>query len=347
MNTPEEFLRIIAALQQPPSAARRAALLTLVGTQRPSFRRAGARMLVFENGEVVCPLSGGCPQEDMLRAAFEVIQTEQAQSLRYDAQQGMDLLLEQGCGGSLELCIEPLDTQHLPPALLQAAACVRQRQQGWLATRIGGHSEHSPRWLSSADALPDRQRSAFAAGVGPKPQRMRWQAEEWLLEPFQPPHAVVIVGDGPGVLSLLQIAELQGWQSWVLTDWHRRAPPAGLPSSTRLCHAQPGRLPADLPLDAQTSVLLMTHAVEKDLAWLRHFAAYPLNYLGVIGARHRGDYLRQASGLGALQLRTPAGLDIGGESPEALALSVMAEIQACRSGREGSPLSQGLGSIHP
>jgi xanthine/CO dehydrogenase XdhC/CoxF family maturation factor len=93
----------------------------------------------------------------------------------------------------------------------------------------------------------------------------------------------------------------------------------------------------------------MTHSYSQDLNFLRQLAKTPLAYLGVLGPRSRSAQLLIDAGIEPARvpaLHGPAGLDIGADGPEQVALSIIAEIQATINGREGGSLRARMGSIH-
>lgn len=82
----------------------------------------------------------------------------------------------------------------------------------------------------------------------------------------------------------------------------------------------------------------MTHHVGHDADYLRALKAAPPAYLGLLGPRARRDRLVEETGAESLTVHGPAGLDIGAELPEAIALAIMAEMHAVLTGRQGGPL---------
>src|SRR5215469_15879091 len=104
MNSAHELNTLVAALRDLHRAgASKAALATLTRTRGSTFRRPGTRMLVYGDGRVVCELSGGCPQRDIVARALEVIDSGTPRLVTYNAESGLDVLLEMGCGGELEV----------------------------------------------------------------------------------------------------------------------------------------------------------------------------------------------------------------------------------------------------
>jgi xanthine/CO dehydrogenase XdhC/CoxF family maturation factor len=104
-----------------------------------------------------------------------------------------------------------------------------------------------------------------------------------------------------------------------------------------------------LPRDAWTAVALMTHLFEIDRAWLDRWLDTPVPYVGVLGSRPRGQRLLDAVPAGAAnahRVHAPIGLDLGGSTPESIALAAIAEIEAVMHGRPGGPLRDRPHPIH-
>jgi xanthine/CO dehydrogenase XdhC/CoxF family maturation factor len=109
-----------------------------------------------------------------------------------------------------------------------------------------------------------------------------------------------------------------------------------------LC-AHPDEVRERLPLGELDAAIVMSHHLVSDLAWLRLLAASSIPYVGLLGPAARRERLLQdlAGDAAALhgRLRAPVGLDIGGRSPESIALSIVAEIHAALEARSGGPFS--------
>ncbi|MBV8157925.1 MAG: XdhC family protein, partial [Dyella sp.] len=136
MNVAQEFDPLYRATRALPlaSGAVVAALATITQTHGSTFRRAGASMLVLRDGRLVCELSGGCPQRDIVWRAQQVMESGRPQLVSYGRDANYDVMLETGCGGELEVLIEPLrDVADLQ--FLDAIAQLRAlRRPGSLAT---------------------------------------------------------------------------------------------------------------------------------------------------------------------------------------------------------------------
>ena len=346
MNTPQEFAPLLAGLRGLPHATG-AALATLTRTSGSTFRRAGARMLVYGDGRIVRGLSAGCPEQDIVARALEAISADHARILRYDREQGFDTLMEMGCGGELEVLIEPLRESsdwrfaELVDQTLQA------RRSGVLATlfsRDGVCLARPQRWLWSdtvllneiADAHIDAQLTELASAlpVRHKPSVRAYATDhgivEVMIERLLPPCAALLFGVNASSRALARVLEQLGWVVRVID--HREI--------------APDQVRAALHFDARSFAVVMTHNLERDIDYLCALRDAPLAYLGAVGARRRAARLFEASGLSSEQLRTPAGLDIGSETPEEIAIAIAAEMLAVANGTSGGALSATHEPIH-
>ncbi|MDQ6646985.1 MAG: XdhC family protein, partial [Pseudomonadota bacterium] len=167
-----------------------------------------------------------------------------------------------------------------------------------------------------------------------------------LIEPIQPPHALVVIGNSAAARALLPLSLALGW----LTTWFDSEPSrfqvGGLPQGLRTLCSTPQVLTDALPMDVHTSAIVVTHNLEQDIAWLAAMRAAPLAYLGTLGSRDRVGRMREDPQLAGLHLHAPAGLDIGSETPQEIALAVAAEIMAVINGRTGGSLRDNDGAIH-
>lgn len=382
MNTPQEFDELYRALSRigAGAGAVRAALATIVRTRGSTFRRAGARMLVCADGTVVRGLSGGCPERDIIARAHGVIATGIAEIVRYDRESGFDVMLEMGCGGELEVLIEPIASGGRSDFIEWVGDLFARRGSGWLATVLavdGACVTPHPLHIGVADGdtgnnaavyLPVIGEGAAAAGLAADPAlfaRLRdifatsraddgarmhrfdlgGRVVDALVERLVPPHALVLIGANASSLALARLAVQLGWETTVVDPRPAGGTPYDWPANVRCMHADADAVLDHVAFDARTSVVIMTHHLQRDLAYLEQLKSQRLAYLGAIGSRERAARMRE-SGLAATRLHAPAGLDIGSETPEEIALAIAAEIVSVLAGRSGASLSTIEESIH-
>ena len=363
MNSAQELGTLITALRAlSDDAAPSAALATLVRTRGSTFRRAGTRMLVLADGSVVCELSGGCPQRDIVVRALQVIADGRPRVISYNAESGLDVLMEMGCGGELEVLLEPLTQAGAIDFVEALSRCLTMRQSARMATlfAIDGAVVMPRRLLWSGDdmlydgfddpALVNAVADSIAANDSPRALSLRLASThgdiDILVEPVIPPHALIVIGSSAAARALLPVASALGWQTTLVDHDPERLRATELPAGLRAVCASPQSVRATLPLDAHSSVVVMTHNLERDVAYLAALRGSPIAYLGTLGSRERVVRMRGNGLLRGMRLHAPAGLDIGSETPEEIALAVAAEIMAVINGRSGGPLRDNEGAIH-
>ena len=363
MNTPQEFGALLEGFRrlQASGFSGGAALATLTRTRGSTFRRPGARMLVSGQGWVVRGLSGGCPEADIIARAHEVIAEGKPRIVRYDREHGLDALIELGCGGELEVLIEPIERSEDLAFVDAVQQCLQLRLPGFLATVFARNGNCDPRprrlvWQGKTlyDGLgdPSLHNAALIHGSTAPSQphvqalTSRDGAVDVLFESLLPPYSAVLIGVNAASLALGRIGHTLGWD--VIVVDHRRdpAPIADLPQGVRLISSDPTAIRRHVALDARCFAVVMTHNLERDIEYLRVLLDAPLAYLGAIGSRQRCARLLGAGGPGADRVRAPAGLDLGSETPEEIAVAIAAEMLAVGSGRSGGALSAGSGPIH-
>lgn len=170
---------------------------------------------------------------------------------------------------------------------------------------------------------------------------------EVLIEPVLPPHALVVIGCGAVARALLPLAAALGWQGTLVDPDPERLRQFDAPSSLGLVCATPEALCASLAFDPYTSVVLATHNLAQDIAYLAALRDAPLAYLGALGSRDRAARVGAHAAFDGPALHAPAGLDIGAETPTEIALAIAAEIMAVINRRAGGALCESDGSIHP
>src|SRR5207247_1826385 len=131
------------------------------------------------------------------------------------------------------------------------------------------------------------------------------------------------------------------------------APPAAtagrFPPAARLATSDAGHLPDGLPLNEPSSAVVMTHTFADDMAYAGALLETTVAYIGMLGPRERTERILRDVGSGSRETARvygPVGLDIGTDGAEQVALSVVAEIMAVRSGRRARSLRERGVPIH-
>lgn len=363
MSPAHELYTLIEAVGAAADAGRPAALATITATRGATFRRAGARMLVHADGRVVCELSGGCPQRDIVQRALRAIASSHPELARYNAESGLDVLMEMGCGGELDVLIEPLADARAAAFFGALADCLESRRDAVAATlfALGGEVVPPRRalWCDGAwcfddlgdAALLDAVERAAASDNTRRAATLRLTASgaeaDVLVERIEPPHALFAFGSSATARALLSAGGALGWRPTIVDSDPARLHEVDLPQGAHAVHAPPHRLRDAITFDRYSSAVVATHNLAQDIAWLDALRDAPVAYLGAIGSRERALRMKQDLSPPIANLHVPAGLDIGSETPQEIALAIAAEIIAVLNGRSGGTLRDGGGTLHP
>jgi len=333
-------------------------LATVIRTGGSTYAKPGAQMLIAASGEYVGLLSGGCLEGDLREHARGVAESGQARIVSYDMRSKDDQLfgLGAGCEGAMDILLtrhgpedgdwQPLDSMqqaHHAGRGLRLAFVTATRNAdlplGCSLPAEGELADHARRDVflrtlhDAATRAPDNALSRVdALGI------------ELFVAAIAPPPHLLLLGGGPDARPVATLANFLGWRLTVVD--HRRAylDPAHFPRETKLVETPAEDVAAALDLDACTAAVVMSHHLVSDLQYLRALASSAVPYVGLLGPAARREKLLADIGdpVPSLRarLRAPVGLDIGGRTPEAIALSIIGEVQAALAGRGGRPFTE-------
>lgn len=368
-----DLRELITAFERARARGEYAALVTVVRVVGSAYRRPGARMLLASDGARVGLVSGGCLEADLAERARPVLESGRPLTVSYDARTDADLVfgLGLGCEGTVELLIERVPERRDGGHLALLASCLEARQRVALATvfRSSGRVGVGARlWLvEGALGGSDFEDDRLAEGLGRAADAVLRSgrhrnvsiesadgAVDALVEPVLPHPELLVLGAGPDARPLVRFAVHLGFEVTVLDHRPAFAQPEHFPGAARVLVCEPGRLLEALEPDPDAAVVVMSHAFAHDRDHLRQLLGRRVRYLGVLGPRRRTERMLQELAKEGLApspeqraaLHAPVGLDIGAETPEEVALSILAEIQAALAGRAGGRLRDRDAPIH-
>jgi xanthine/CO dehydrogenase XdhC/CoxF family maturation factor len=357
------------------------ALATVVSVEGSAYRRPGARMLVCEGGASTGTISAGCLEGDVIEHAKRVIRAGKAVLVEYDTASTSDEMawgLGLGCNGIVRVLVEPLTPDSLylealrrsceadTDAPLSIATVYRHEPSGTIAA--GARIEIGGRLVIGADGEARRENLSREAAsliegdvragkAGAKVFEVAGGSLNVFVETLQPPVRIVVFGAGHDALPIVEFARGLGWLTEVVDPQARTASRSRFAAADRVTLARPEEVGARVRITPRTLTLLMSHNYSHDLALLRFLLASPARYIGVMGPRKRTERMLNelAAGdddtfspgeAGGTRLHSPAGLDIGANTPTEIALSIIAEMRAVLDGRHGGMLRERGGAIH-
>ena len=162
---------------------------------------------------------------------------------------------------------------------------------------------------------------------------------EVLLVPIMPPPAILICGAGHDAVPVARLADHMGWTCAIVDHRPGFARAERFPLSCAVQELQPAELSGQVKLEQIDAAVLMTHHLGHDRKYLSQVVEANVPYIGLLGPRARRDRLLDEIGAADVHVYGPAGLDIGAEMPESIALAIVAEIHAFLNRRDGSMLT--------
>lgn len=311
-------------LEQAFDPASEFVLATIVETRGATYRKVGTMMLIDHSGVCTGLLSGGCLEADISLHAVSVFRDKRSKILKYDLQADAQLLwgLGLGCDGEIDILLQPLlpENDHLGFTSLLAA--VKLRKTGYYCQNIFDDAEASA-WFVEHELVDDFEPRLE---TDHRPSEMC----STLIIPVFAPISLLICGAGPDSVPVVNMASQLGWQ---VTIWDHR--PAYLAQSSFGACYEKRKIRASYcqvsDFDKYDAVVVMTHHLENDSEYLAKLIPSTVSYIGLLGPVGRRDKLLNANEikLEDIQGRVygPVGLNLGGRSPQAIALSITAQIQ--------------------
>jgi xanthine dehydrogenase accessory factor len=166
------------------------------------------------------------------------------------------------------------------------------------------------------------------------------------VECVAPPATLLVVGAGHVAMPLVSLAKELGYRTIVVDGRPRFATRERFPDVDDLRIGIPSELVKSMPLIPSTALVLVAHDYKYDLPVLKHALGTRVGYIGMLGSSRRGNAilnLLREEGVteeALTRIHVPIGLDLGAQTAPEIALAILAEIQAVRSGKSGRPLSE-------
>ena len=328
----------------------RAALATVVRVRGSAYRHEGAKLAVAEDGRSCGNVSGGCLEEDVREVALRVIATGVPERRSYcgGANEISAWDLGVGCEGEVEILVEPVagdvaaeraaiaaeEPFVLVTALQRIAPPDTDRASpAGPAVRAVLTGDEATAWTAAGDSRLDEHNGAPV-----------------FVDVLRPPPRLLVVSAGDDARHLARLAADVGFRVIVADRRPGLLAAERFPDTVRLVETDAAQLSERVVLDAESFAVVMTHHFADDTAYLRALLRSPVRYLGVLGPRQRTErilgILRAEQEVDDARIFGPVGLDIGTDGAEQVALAVIAEILAVRSGRRPQSLRERTAPIH-
>ncbi|MGA9191604.1 MAG: XdhC family protein [Anaerolineales bacterium] len=328
------------------------ALATVVETWGSSPRKVGAKMAISGDGDIAGSVSGGCVEGAVVEEALQALKEDRGRLLHFGVADETAWEVGLACGGTIEIFVEPLSPDHYD----LAAEAVKGDRSVCTVTVIGGpeaavgqkaslvldgsesaippdESDLEETLLAAArDALalnrPIRTSIAYAADPD--------QQLDIFTDVTPAPPVLIMVGGVHIAVALGKLAHVLGYRTVVIDPRRSFGSQARFPEVDQLLTDWPDEVMQNMPLTPSTSVAVLTHDPKIDDRALKVALPSRVGYVGALGSRKTQAKRRERlldAGLSEAELgrlKGPIGLSIGAQTPEEIALSIMAEIVASR-----------------
>ena len=348
-------------LEKLATVEKRVAMATLVGTRGTSPKREGAKMWVGEEGRILGSVTiGGCVDAWVIADAEKALASSKPRLLQVDL--GDEDAWEMGlsCAGSLDVLIEPFDLEQPNNTLLEMYSSIKTAVDDGQSAVIITLLEDTERRLllredgESSGTLGSPELDDEAGRIALDLMRKRRSATVSLGEPsidvfFEvhgPPPTLIVFGAGHLSMPLVTLAHDLGLKTIVVDGRPRFATRERFPHADELLIGIPSEIAEQLPYNSSTFVVLTAHDYKYDLPVLKVVLPAGAAYVGLLGSKRRGHAIKEFLTEGGMdqalldRLHVPTGLDIGADTAQEIALSILAEAVAIKAGRRGASLKE-------
>lgn len=366
----KEISEILKAYSEAKSEGKKTALATVVKVEGSSYRQPGARMLVTEDGLLTGAISGGCLEGDALRKALLSINQKQNKLVTYNTsnEDDAEIGLQLGCNGIVHILFEYIDDELENNPIQLLSQLKSERKEAVIITifslnkranQIGTSlffRKDSPvlHHNNSALNLITEAKEVLLTKMTSVKKIHENSEDEALIEYIKPPVSLVIAGAGNDVQPLVKMTALLGWEVTIGDGRNAHATKKRFPAAHKVTVVKAEDFLENVNIDDQTFFVLMTHNYKYDLAVLKLLLETDCQYIGILGPKSKLNRMLddlQLEGIAVNEeqlqrIHSPIGLDIGAETSEEIALSIVSELKAFESGKIGTSLKYKSGKIH-
>ena len=332
-----EFKKIVESALLANKNGLKAVLVSVVDLDGSSYRKPGVRMLILENDNMIGAVSGGCVEKDILRESQSVFKTGHSKMMTYDGRYRL------GCEGILYILLEEFRPDN---NFIEAFEnCLTNRNSFSLYSyydRSEGESHglgtyiefESGRHLVSKFSKINESLSIFT-------QKM------------PPCFKLMIFGAEHDAVQLCKLAEFNGWEVTVVSGPLESKTIKNFPGATAFYSVSPDYLELN-SIDDETAIVLMSHNFANDLKYLIELKDAKPAYLGMLGPSKRREkllsqfleYCPDVETSFVENIHGPAGLNIGAETPQEIAISILSEILSVVRKQQPISLKEKIIGIH-
>ena len=336
-----EFKDIVTAYLMATEKGLKTVLASVVDLDGSSYRKPGVRMLLLENGEMIGAVSGGCVEKDNARKAVSVFEDGKSKMMIYDG------TFRLGCEGILYILIETFKPND---SFVSAfSECLNVREE----FKFGSHYRKDEGVFNDIGTYVELQKARFFVSESSQGSEKKYSSLLYFTQTMRPCFKLMIFGAEHDAVQLCKFAALNGWEVTVVAGPMEPKTIDNFPGATDFYSASPDMLELS-KIDDQTAIVLMSHNFANDLKFLIELKDTNPAYLGLLGPAHRREkllsqlieYIPDVNEKFIDLIHGPAGLNIGAETPQEIAVSILSEILSVVRNKRPMLLKEKDGGIH-
>ncbi|MEQ3651713.1 MAG: XdhC family protein [Glaciecola sp.] len=309
-------------------------LATIIEIDGSSYRKPGAMMMINSMGKYHGLLSGGCLESDIMRQARQCWQSGRNHIIQYDMREEEDIAwqLGIGCGGLVRILLQAVNKENNYLQLDTLRHYINRNQSCEYIQKLTETVPHNELIESSPEGI-EHQTRAIKSKL----------TDSEFKQVIAPVKHIAIFGGGVDAIPVAKIAANVGWQITIADPRTSYARSNEFPDATHISKLPFGNIDEMPWLQEIDAIIIMTHNVQLDADALNAAQESSASYVGMLGPTHRTERVLSIQGLELSTLKVPLanpiGLKLGGELPESIALSIIAEIHAHFEGCDGHSIS--------
>lgn len=315
-------------------------LASVVHLDGSSYRKPGVRMLIGEDLSTIGAVSGGCVEKEIIHRASSVFADGKPKIITYDGRYRL------GCEGILYILIEPFFIENT--FLKRFSEVIQQRETLKIDSFFQKDDEIFGNFGSQI-TFSNHETVAFSQDFSVDETTELNLFSQVLVPAFK----LLIIGGEHDAVKLCKIASNLGWEIDVITSAKDPKQLADFPGANSVIGESPETIQFT-DLKDNTAIVIMNHSYVQDLKYLVKLANFQPTYIGILGAPKKGErlfnelfeFVPEVSVAFLNCIYTPAGLHIGAQTPEEIAISIIAEILAIFREKEPFSLRNLKGKIH-
>ena len=364
----KEIKTILELVAEKESSREKYAIAQVVKVIGSSYRREGARMVVFESGVFEGGISGGCLEGDTLKRSQLAILKQKPSLITYDTSKEHEIGIGLGCNGIIDVLMTPIDNESNTLKILKK--CLSNRKSHIVITITSLSCDQESLKLGSCfyfdtaseelEGMPSSNLKSFLLErIQEVMQKNKSNSYYFsasnvevgvFIEIIPAQYHLAIYGDNYDVYPIIEFASVLDWEISLVGNMQKLRKEK-IACVTHLFHKD---LDGSPQLDNRTAVILMAHDFKTDSKNLKKVLKSSAKYIASLGPKKRyekmiNSFSEQGIGLSKSDLErihAPSGLEIGANSPEEIAVSILSEIISVFSGKTGGMLKNKNGPIH-